>query len=97
MTSIAKIKQDEDFTLTVRVRDWTSCGLIGVSDASLGDSMQFCADLLSEILGESAPSSKNLHLKQSAIEWHRTIVTDALDVYDKVSTEKGGLPQQKRL
>ena len=61
------------------------------------DSMQFYADLLSEIHGESAPSSKNLHLKHSAVEWPRTIVTDARDVYDKVSTEKGGLPQQKAL
>ena len=29
-------KQHEDFTLTFRVLDLTSCGLIGVSDASLG-------------------------------------------------------------
>ena len=31
-----EIKQHEDFTLTFRVLDLTSCGLIGVSDASLG-------------------------------------------------------------
>ena len=61
------------------------------------DSMQFYADLLSEILGESAPHYKNLHLKQNAIEWPKMIVTDAPDVYDKLSTEKGGLPQQKAL
>ena len=61
------------------------------------DSMQFYADLLGDILGRSAPSSKNLHLKQNAIEWPKMIVTDARDVYDKVSTEKGGLPQQKTL
>ena len=61
------------------------------------DSVQFYADLLNEILGESAPSSKNLHLKQRAIEWPKTIVTDARDVYDRVSTEKGGLPQQRAL
>ena len=61
------------------------------------DSMQFYADLLTEIRGESAPSSKNLHLKQNAIEWPKMIVTDAQDVYDKHSTEKGGLPQQKAL
>ena len=61
------------------------------------DSMQFGGDLLSEILGESAPSSKKLHLKQNAMEWSRTIVTDARDAYDKVSTEKGGLPQRKAL
>ena len=61
------------------------------------DSMQFCGDLLSEILGESAPSSKKLHLKQNAIEWFKTIVADAREVYDKVSTEKGRLPQQKAL
>ena len=61
------------------------------------DSMQFCGELLTEILGESAPSSKNLHLKQNAVEWPKTIVTDARDVYDKVSTETGGLPQQKAL
>ena len=30
------IKQHEDFTLTCRVLDLTSCGLMGVSDASLG-------------------------------------------------------------
>ena len=140
---IDEIRQHEDFTLTCRVLDLTSCGLIGVSDASLGgvdrfgypadqdsktvkvysqagmgifigekslvslgargkfnvlvcdsrtitrvcrssvatetrglglpvDSLQFCADLLSEILGESAPSSKKLHLKQNAIEWSKT-------------------------
>ena len=154
---VDEIKQhEEDFTLTYRVLDLTSCGLIGVSDASLGgvdrfgyptdqdsktvkvysqvvgifigeqslvslgargkfnalecdsrtitrvcrssmaaetrglglqgDSMQFYGDLLSEILGESAPFS-----------WSRTIVTDARNVYDKFSTEKGGLPQQKAL
>ena len=33
---IDEIKQHEDFTLTFRVLDMTSCGLIGVSDASLG-------------------------------------------------------------
>ena len=57
--------------------------------------MQFYGDLLSEILGESAPSSKKLQLKQNATEWSKTIVTDARDVYDRVSTEMGGLPQQK--
>ena len=31
------------------------------------------------------------------MEWCKTIVTDARDVHDKVSTEKGGLPQQKAL
>ena len=149
-----EIKQHEDFTLTYRVLDLTSCGLIGVSDASLGgvdrfgyptvqdsktvkvysqpeigifvgekslvslgargtfnvlvcdsrtitrvfrssmmaaetrglssqvDSMQFHGDLLSEILGESAPSSKKLHFKQNAIEWSKTIVADARDVGD---------------
>ena len=61
------------------------------------DSMQFYGDLLNEILGESAPSFKKLHLKQNAMEWSKMIVTDAWDVYDKVSTEKGGLPQQKAL
>ena len=59
--------------------------------------MQFYGDLLSEILGESAPSSKKLHLKQNATEWSKTIVADARDVYDDVSTEKGGLPQQEAL
>ena len=129
-----EIKQHEDFTLTFRVLDLTSCGLIGVSDASLAgvdrfgfptdqdsktvkvylqarigifigekpfvslgamgkfnvlkcdsrtitrvcrssmaaetrslslqvDSMQFYADLLSEILRENAPSSKEFALK----------------------------------
>ena len=33
---IDKVKQHEDSTLTFRVLDLTSCGLIGVSDASLG-------------------------------------------------------------
>ena len=59
------------------------------------DSMQFYVDLLSEILGESVPSAKNLHLKQKAIEWSKMIVKDARDVYYKLSTEKGGRPQQK--
>ena len=165
---IDEIKQHEGFTLTHRVHDSISCGLIGVSDASLGgvdrfgyptdedsktvkvysqagivifigekplvslaargkfnvlecdsrtitkvcrsgmaaetrvlglqvDSMQFYGDLLNEILGENAPSSKKQHLKPNAIEWSKTIVTDARDVHDKVSTEKGGLPQQKAL
>ena len=49
-------------------------------------SMQFYADLLSEILGESAPSPMNLHLKQNTKEWPKMIVTDARDVYDKLST-----------
>ena len=163
-----EIKQHEDFTLACGVLDLTSCGLIGVSDASLGgvdrfgyptdqdsktvkvysqagvviftgekslaslgargkfnalecdsrtitrvcrssmagetrglglqvDSMQFYGDLLNEILGESAPSSKKPHLKQNATEWPKTIVTDARDVHDKVSTEKGGLRQKKAL
>ena len=61
------------------------------------DSMQFYADLVSEILGECPPSSKNLHLKQTWIEWPKMIVTDARDVYDKLLTEKSGLPQQKAL
>ena len=165
---IDEINQHEDFTLTFRVLELTSCGLIGVSDASLGgvdrfgypkdqdiktvkiysqagvgifirekplvspgargkfnvlacdsrtitrvcrsnmaaetrglglqvDSMQFYADLLSEIFGESAPPSMNLHLKQNAKEWPKTIVTDVQDVCDKLSTEKVGLPQQKAL
>ena len=62
-----------------------------------GASMQFYGDLLNEILGEGAPSSKKLHLKQNAIEWSKTIVTDAWDVYDKLLTENGGLPQHKAL
>ena len=33
---IDAIKQNEDFTLTFRVLDLASCGLIGVSGASLG-------------------------------------------------------------
>ena len=41
------------------------------------DSLQFYGDLLSEILVDSAPSSKKLHLKQNATEWSKTIVTDA--------------------
>ena len=57
--------------------------------------MQFYADLLSEILGESAASSNNLHLKQNAIEWPKMIVTDARDVYDRLSTEKGGLKVER--
>ena len=49
------------------------------------------------LLDESSPSPKSLQLKQNAIECPKTIVIDARDVYDKVSTEKGGLPQQKAL
>ena len=152
---VNEIKQQEDFTLTYHVLDLPSCGLIGVSDASLGgvgrfgyptdqDSKTvkvysqagigifigkkslasqesstylnlilaraqvciarawlqklvvwvsnwtqcFYGDLLSEILGESAPSCKKLHLKQNSMEWSKIFVTDARDVYDKVSTEK---------
>ena len=60
------------------------------------DSMQCHGDLLNEILGESALPSKKQHLKQNSIELSKTIVTDARDVNDKVSTEKGGLPQKAR-
>ena len=42
------------------------------------DSMQFFADLLSEILEVSAPSSKNLPLKQNGIAWPEMIATKAL-------------------
>ena len=38
---IDEIKQHEDVTLTFRVLDLTSCGLIGVSDACLGGVDQF--------------------------------------------------------
>ena len=31
------------------------------------------------------------------MEWSKTIVTDAWDVFDKLLTEKGGLPQHKAL
>ena len=58
--------------------------------------MQFYANLLSEILAANAPSSKNLLLKRNAIVWPKMIVTDARDVYNKLSTEKGGLLQQKK-
>ena len=37
------------------------------------DSMQFYADLLNEILGESAPYPKSLHLKQNATKWPKMI------------------------
>ena len=46
---------------------------------------------MSEILGESAASLKNLPLLQNTIEWPKMIVTDARDVYDKLSTERGGM------
>ena len=48
------------------------------------DSMQFYADLL----GENP---------RKAIACSKMIVTDAQDVYDKLSTERGGLPQQEAL
>ena len=38
---IDEIKQHEDFTLTFGVLDLSSCGLIGVSEASLGGVDQF--------------------------------------------------------
>ena len=38
---IDEIKQHEDFTLTYRVLDLTSCGLIGMSDATLGRCRSF--------------------------------------------------------
>ena len=44
------------------------------------DTTQFYADFLTEILGEGAPSSNNLHLKRNAIAWPKMIVTDARDV-----------------
>ena len=43
---VDEIKQHEDFTLTSRVLDLTSCGLIGVSDASLGGVDRVLAILL---------------------------------------------------
>ena len=51
------------------------------------DSMQFYGDLLNEILGESALSSKHVHLKQSAIDWSKIIVTD----HTRVSLEMHGI------
>ena len=46
---------------------------------------------------QCSPSSKKLHVKRDTMEWSKTIVTDAQDVHDKVSTKKGRLPQQKAL
>ena len=40
---------------------------------------------------EKAPPPKDLHFKKSEIQWPKTIVTDARDVYEKNSTKKGGL------
>ena len=60
------------------------------------DSVHFYGDLLSETLGESAPSSMNLHLKESALELPRTIVTDDGDVNNKVSIVNGRPPQKSR-
>ena len=48
-----------------RVRRWC----MAAETRGLGlqvDSMQFYADLFSEIFGDGAPSPKNLHLKQNA-------------------------------
>ena len=50
---------------------------------------------MSQILGEGASFSKILLLRQSALMWPKMIVTGAWDVYDKLSTEEGELPQQK--
>ena len=61
------------------------------------DSMQFYGDLLNEVLGASAPFSKRVHLKQSAMDWPKVIVTGARSVDNKLLTEKGGLQQQKAL
>ena len=60
------------------------------------DSMQFYGDLLTEILGESAPASKNLHFEAKR---DRVVQDDggARDVHDKVSTETYGLPKQNSL
>ena len=138
---IDEIKQHEDFTYTFRVLDLTSCGLIGVSDASLGgldrfgyptdqdsktekvhsqarvgifigetplvslgargkfNALECDSRTITRVCGSSMAAetrglglqvdySTNLHSKQNT-------VTDARDVCDKVSTEKGGLPQQK--
>ena len=41
--------------------------------------------------------TKNLHLKQNSTEWPKMIVRDNRDAYDKLLTEKSGLPQQKAL
>ena len=79
------------------VLECDSCTITRVCREYGRRTMQFYGDLLSEILGEGAPSSKNLHLKQNAIEWSKMIVTDAPDVHDKVSTEKSGFPQQAAL
>ena len=46
---------------------------------------------------ETAPPPQDLHLSTSGPQWPKTSVTDARDVYDKISTEKCGLPQQKAL
>ena len=60
------------------------------------DSMQFFADLLSEILEVSAPSSKNLPLKQNGIAWPEMIATDARDVHHNLSDEEGDFRNKRR-
>ena len=35
--------------------------------------------------------------RESGIEWPKTVVTDARDVYDRLAKETGGLPEQKAL
>ena len=49
-------------------------------------------------MGQAAlPGAPVALLKRSGIKWPKTVVTDARDVYDRLTKETGGLPEQKAL
>ena len=66
--------------------------------AMLTDSVSFFEDALRHVLGGSVlPRAPTVLQRQSGISWPKTVVTDARDVYDRLSKETGGLPEQKAL
>ena len=70
---IDDIKQHEDFTLTHHVLDLTSCGLIGVSDGSLGGVVRFGYPTDQDSKkseGLFTGWNRNLHLREiSRVSW----------------------------
>ena len=59
--------------------------------------MQFYSTLLKEILGKAAPSRRRCTRRNPKSKGLRGTVTDTEDVFDKLATQKSGLPQQQVL
>ena len=64
----------------------------------LTDSVSFFDDAIKLVLGRGmVPEAPTVLQKDSSIDWPKTVVTDARDVYDRLAKETGGLPEQKAL